>query len=86
MEFATSPTCDRAGCRFERGKRRRANGAVTQWCSAACYRWSVRARCAMRASDVVEAAELLRLSELLDARSNPWEFVPGVFPEDAPRP
>jgi hypothetical protein len=86
MEYATSSTCRRTGCRFARGQRRRANGSLTPWCGAACYTWSARARRATRAGDVVEAAELLRLSDLLDARTNPREFVPGVFLDDAPRP
>lgn len=86
MELATTRKCGRPGCTFERGQRRRANGTLTPWCGAACYTWTSRARHASRIGDSAEAAELLRVADLLDERSNPREWVPGVFLEDAPRP
>ncbi|MEY2241591.1 hypothetical protein AB8A21_01295 [Streptomyces sp. BF23-18] len=86
MEYTTFVQCRRQGCGFDRGKRRRPGGKLTQWCGAACYTWSARARRATRERDVTEAEELLRIADLLDARTNPREFVPGLFLEDIPRP
>ncbi|MGX1472398.1 UNVERIFIED_CONTAM: hypothetical protein RKD50_001206 [Streptomyces canus] len=84
MKPTAEPTCRRPGCVRPRGERRRRGGRSgrTHWCSAACFVWTARARVASRDADVEEAAELMRLAELLDARTNTREFVPGIFVED----
>ncbi|MFF3330008.1 hypothetical protein ACFYWX_10685 [Streptomyces sp. NPDC002888] len=45
--------------------------------------WHTRAHRALKENDVDEAAELMRLSALLDARKNPRDRVPGIFQDEA---
>ncbi|MGZ3097915.1 hypothetical protein [Streptomyces sp. H72] len=42
----------------------------------------MRAKRADRSDDAPEAAELMRLVVLLDARRHPREHVPGIFRDD----
>ncbi|MFJ8808501.1 hypothetical protein [Streptomyces sp. NPDC102490] len=48
-------------------------------CSAECSVWAIRAKWADRNGDKEEAAELMRLLALLDARRSPRERVTDVF-------
>lgn len=76
--------CRRPGCYFERSYMKDAAGKkrLKRHCGVLCYVWCRRAAGAMKYGDTDGAAELLRLSRLLDARMSPTEFVPGVV---APR-
>ncbi|MFE9496311.1 hypothetical protein [Streptomyces collinus] len=44
----------------------------------------MRAHRAARTGDATEAAELLRLCALLDARRSPRDEVPGIFEDSRP--
>lgn len=86
----TPQPCKRPGCEFPRrytqsatqGYRRR------QHCGGPCWVWCARAR-KVEVSDApdagAQAAELLRLSDLLDARRSPNEAVPGLYLDDESR-
>lgn len=84
MPYATMPECRRPSCRFLRAPRRRRDGTedLPKFCSAECSAYMFRARRALRHSDGGEAAELLRLSDVLDARKSKRERVPEVFTHD----
>lgn len=74
-------TCSRPGCNLPRGTRIGPN-AVTiprTTCSHSCVVWMARAREALKTEDVKEAAELLRLVEKLDARTDARQIVPGLY-------
>ena len=81
MPYKTMPECRRPSCRFPRAPRRRRDGTedLPKHCSAECAAFMLRAKRALRHGDGAEAAELLRLSDLLDARKNKYERVPDVF-------
>ncbi|MFJ8599972.1 hypothetical protein ACIREM_14835 [Streptomyces shenzhenensis] len=51
-------------------------------CSGACRIWTLRAERAVSRNDTAEAVRLLRLAELLDARTGPRDRVPGLFDDD----
>ncbi|GJF29162.1 hypothetical protein KNE206_18620 [Kitasatospora sp. NE20-6] len=84
-ETTTHRVCERAGCRFPRlylpkvaGRKRKRS----RYCGSQCHVWSARARrvsLMSGAEAAADAAELLRLSVLLDARQSPDEEVAGVF-------
>ena len=84
MPYTTPPPCCRPGCRFVRSPRRRRDGTedLPKHCSAECSAYMLRAKRALRHNDGVEAAELLRLSDVLDARKSKRERVPEVFTQD----
>ncbi|MEW2257244.1 hypothetical protein [Streptomyces sp. NPDC047869] len=86
--MTTRPTypCKRAGCRFTRGHRRTSDGQYKQlrMCSPHCRVWDMRAHRALKNGNADEAAELMRLSALLDARRSPREEVPGIFEDTRP--
>lgn len=73
-------TCRRAGCEFGRERYVRSNGRTVRssYCGRQCSIWTTRAKAADAAGDAVAAAELLRLADLLDARQNALQQVPGV--------
>ncbi|MFE6471498.1 hypothetical protein ACFVGP_09085 [Streptomyces rochei] len=73
--------CYRRGCDFPRRPDTRARSQYTHRleCSPECSVWVLRAKWADRNDDAKEAAELMRLSALLDARRSPMEQVPGIF-------
>lgn len=73
-----SRPCRRAGCPFP------ANDGYPH-CGGHCWAWSKRARIVAQASGPAaeeEAAGLLRLAALLDARNNAFAPVAGVFVHD----
>lgn len=76
--------CKRPGCTFDRAYLTCDDGSYRRQrnCSAACRIWLLRAKRADKQGDSAEAAELMRLSELLDARRHPRDHVPGIFTED----
>ncbi|CAL9377719.1 hypothetical protein SUDANB43_00990 [Streptomyces sp. enrichment culture] len=73
--------CIRPGCNFPRRPDTRANSRYRYRldCSAECSVWALRAKWADRNGDEVEAAELMRLLALLDARRSPRDRVTDVF-------
>ncbi|MFF9171735.1 MULTISPECIES: hypothetical protein [unclassified Streptomyces] len=79
--------CNRPGCRFERMRTRQRDGKYRrrQQCSPECRTWMRRAERALNGNDGAEAAELLRLSAVLDARRWPTERVAEIFEFDGPR-
>lgn len=83
-QFDNQPLpCKRPGCAFQRGYEEASNGSYRRQrhCSVACYVWCRRAAHVAKQSGPEadeEAAELLRLSDLLDARPDRFEPVPGV--------
>ncbi|MFF0837477.1 hypothetical protein ACFYWF_31580 [Streptomyces sp. NPDC003344] len=79
-------TCERRSCRFPRSYRQHPKGGYRRQrhCSAECYVVARRAHGALAAGNGEEAAKLLRLIALLDARKSPLERVPEVF--DRPDP
>lgn len=79
-------TCQRPGCEFPRGYRQHPSGGYRRQrhCSAECYVAERRAHGALAAGNGDEAAKLLQLIALLDARKSPQERVPEVF--DRPDP
>ncbi|MEU3297327.1 hypothetical protein ABZ722_33965 [Streptomyces longwoodensis] len=84
MPYAVMPECRRPSCHFLRAPRRRQDGTedLPKHCSAECAAFMLRARRALRHHDGAEAAELLRLSDVLDARKNKFQRVPEVFTVD----
>ncbi len=76
--------CKRPGCRFGRSYIKAAQGGYRRQrhCSLSCYVWCRRASGAVKHGDATEAAELLRLSDLLDTRRAPTETVAGVITGD----
>ncbi|MFJ2737312.1 hypothetical protein [Streptomyces sp. NPDC087317] len=76
--------CRRPGCTFDRAYLKCDDGSYRRQrnCSAVCRLWFLRAKRAAKRNDVEEAAELLRLAALLDARRSPREKVPGFFKDD----
>lgn len=82
MTTAQTPRpCVRPGCDFPRRPDTRPNSKYTTRleCSPQCSVWMLRAKWADRKDDAKEAAELMRLVPLLDARRHAMEQVPGVF-------
>lgn len=82
--------CKRPGCRFERRYEQSSAGGYRRrtHCGGPCWVWCARAR-KVAASEgpqaEAEAAELLRLSALLDARKGPAGVVPGLYVDAATR-
>jgi len=87
MPYDVMPECRRPSCRFLRAPRRRQDGTETlpKFCTAECAAYMLRAKRALRRKDGAEAAELLRLSDVLDARKSKHERVPDVFTHDRER-
>ncbi|MGW5651988.1 hypothetical protein [Streptomyces humi] len=84
MTYELAP-CKRTSCKFPRttytttdGKRR-----LPRYCSASCSVYVARAKRALRYGDAAEAAELNRLWDALNARTEPAERVPGLFTKPA---
>ncbi|MGW3989084.1 hypothetical protein [Streptomyces sp. NPDC004830] len=86
MDYRPAHPCKRAGCRFARELRRTPHGHYKRlkMCSPHCRVWDLRAHRAAKNGNADEAAELLRLSELLDARQTPSDEVPGIFEDMRP--
>lgn len=81
MIHRDAPVCKRPGCPFTRFMRTGPKGSarLSKHCSAECSVYMIRARKALRESDGEEAAELLRLAKLLDARTTQFARVSGIF-------
>lgn len=81
MNQAPDSPCRRPGCSFPRmfSRRRGGNYRKRPHCSQECRIWLRRAARASRNGDAVEAAEVMRLSVILDARTSPLDQVPEVF-------
>lgn len=78
-----SSPCPRPGCKFPRNFKTDGLGdlKIQPNCSFACTVWLRRAKAALRGDHPnpgEEAAELLRLSDLLDARKTPREHIQGI--------
>lgn len=82
--MTTARTCIRPGCNFPRRPDTRPNSGhrYRLECSPECSVWLLRAKWADRNGDKVEAAELMQLVALIDARRSPLERVQGVFTKD----
>lgn len=78
--------CQRFGCKFSRSYRKHPAGGYRRQrhCSPECYVWCRRALGATEAGNGIEAAKLLELEKLLDARTNPRERVPEIFTDFRP--
>lgn len=85
MSHGNDPeACKRPGCLFQRSYIQARDGGYRRQrhCSKQCYVWCRRATHVAREGTEEEAAELLRLSDLLDARKTPGTYVPGVLNRD----
>ncbi|GGN38147.1 hypothetical protein [Streptomyces fuscichromogenes] len=78
--FPMSP-CQRPSCPFPRKQQTTPDGKskLPRYCSADCSVYMIRARRALRRNDGVEAAELVRLWDALNARKRPTDHIDEVF-------
>ncbi|MFD8262334.1 hypothetical protein ACFV19_26190 [Streptomyces griseoluteus] len=83
----TASTCQRRGCNFPRSYLPHPEGGYRRQrhCSAECYVAERRAHHALAAGNGDEAAKLLEIIALLDARKSPLERVPDVFNRPDPK-
>ncbi|CAM5435931.1 hypothetical protein STENM36S_08957 [Streptomyces tendae] len=82
-----APKCRRGGCQFGRPLKPRSEGRNyrAEYCSGACAIVHQRANQALRTRGAAEVAEVSRLIDALNARTNPREFIRGLRskPRDA---